>query len=150
MIMSSERGSMSLSQLCGSSPPSFSLFLVSLLSLFLLSAASPPSPPSIVLKGPRTNYQKGHFHLWTAGFNRYLFHAFKINPIILLSAWFVYFALEYSLSRMGGGTGCNSPWTSIILDFSTGWSSMQKRHFLSSKIKTIMMIKKTRVLFVRA
>lgn len=57
---------------------------------------------SIVLKGPRTNYQKGHFHLWTAGFNRYLFHAFKINPILLLSVWFVYFALEYSFSRKGG------------------------------------------------
>lgn len=72
----------------------------------------PPSLPSLssvplslflssVLKGPRTNYQKGHFHLWTAGFNRYLFHAFKINPILLLSVWFVYFALEYSFSGRG-------------------------------------------------
>lgn len=50
-----------------------------------------------------------------------------------------------SRGREGGVkcTGCNSPWTSIILDFSTGWSSMQKGHFLSTKIKTIMMIKKT-------
>ena len=43
----------------------------------------------------------------------------------------------------GERRGCNSPWTSIILDFSTGWSSMQKGHFLGTKIKTIMMIKKT-------
>lgn len=130
-------------------------------SLSLFSCPPPPPPPplsySSVLKGPRTNYQKGHFHLWTAGFNRYLFHAFKINPILQLSLWFVYFVLERSFSGVGAGcvcvcvsggvggecTGCNSPWTSIILDFSTGWSSMQKGHFLSTKTKTIMMIKKT-------
>lgn len=113
MIMSSERGSMFLSQLCESSSLCLSLSrcsLVLLLSLFFLSTLSAVclSPPvhaslsfCIVLKGPRTNYQKGHFHLWTAGFNRYLFHAFKINPILLLSVWFVYFALEYSFSRRG-------------------------------------------------
>ena len=130
MIMSSERGSMSLSQLCESSSLSFSLCsLVLLLSLVFLSTfsavslslslslslPSPCPPPSLslslsfppflslssVLKGPRTNYQKGHFHLWTAGFNRYLFHAFKINPILLLSVWFVYFALEYSFGGRG-------------------------------------------------
>lgn len=60
------------------------------------------------------------------------------------------FILLWNIPSVEGGkcTGCNSPWTSIILDFSTGWSSMQKGHFLSTKIKTIMMIKKTCVLFV--
>lgn len=121
MIMSSERGSMSLSQLCECSSLSFSLFTclipLSILPPHLFCSLSlphttPPHPTpclplslslsfSIVLKGPRTNYQKGHFHLWTAGFNRYLFHAFKINPILLLSVWFVYFALEYSFSGRG-------------------------------------------------
>lgn len=60
--------------------------------------------------------------------------------------WFVYFVLEHSFTgegRRGQCAGCNSPWTSIILDFSTGWSSMQRGHFLSTKTKTIMMIKKT-------
>lgn len=132
-----------------SSAPFYSPFLS--LSLFSFSLSFSYCS---VLKGPRTNYQKGHFHLWTAGFNRYLFHAFKINPILQLSVWFVYFLLERSFSGWGGGwvevwegggecTGCNSPWTSIILDFSTGWSSMQRGHFLSTKTKTIMMIKKT-------
>lgn len=60
------------------------------------------------------------------------------------------FILLWNIPPVEGGkcTGCNSPWTSIILDFSTGWSSMQKGHFLSTKIKTIMMIKKTCVPFV--
>lgn len=115
MIMSSERGSLSLSQICKSC--SFDLSRCSLVLFFTLffplhplcslslPQSMPLSPPLSLslslLKGPRTNYQKGHFHLWTAGFNRYLFHAFKINPILLLSAWFVYFALEYSFSRRG-------------------------------------------------
>lgn len=167
------RASMSLSKLNESSSLFFSMFarliLLSIfsfahflqplsrslcLSLCLSLSFSPsfPSSYSSVLKGPRTNYQKGHFHLWTAGFNRYLFHAFKINPILQLSVWFVYFVLERSFNGWGGGwvgglggecTGCNSPWTSIILDFSTGWSSMQRGHFLSTKTKTIMTIKKT-------
>lgn len=118
MIMSSERGSMSLSKLDESSSLTFPMFtcLIPLsifplhlfcsltLSLSLSLAQSMPLSLSvfIILKGPRTNYQKGHFHLWTAGFNRYLFHAFKINPILLLSVWFVYFALEYSFSGRGG------------------------------------------------
>ena len=60
------------------------------------------------------------------------------------------FILLWNIPPVEGGKckGCNSPWTSTILDFSTGWSSMQKGHFLSSKIKTIMMIKKTCVPFV--
>lgn len=159
MIMSSERGSLFLLKSAKASLPAFlfTRFLLIILVLHRVRSVSPPQPvPSslsfIVLRGPRTNHQKGHFHLWTAGFNRYLFHAFKINPILLLSVWFVYFAWNIPSLEWGGvgegATGCNSPWTSIILDFSTGWSSMQKRHFLSTKIKTIMMIKKTCVLFV--
>lgn len=90
-------------------------------SLFLPPFLHPLPPPSLslslplssVLEGPRTNYQKGHFHLWTAGFNRYLFHAFKINPILQLSVWFVYFVLERSFSGVGvggvdGGGGVNA------------------------------------------
>lgn len=122
MIMSSERGSMSLSKLDESSSLTFPMFThlvplsLSLSLKFILSLCLPPSAPPllqpllllhglalpffffIVLKALGTNYQKGHFHLWTAGLNRYLFHAFKIKPVLLLSVWFVYFALEYSFS----------------------------------------------------
>lgn len=48
-----------------------------------------------------------------------------------------------SLSVKGKRLGRNSPWTSIILNFSTGWSSMQRGHFPCTKIKIISMIKQT-------
>lgn len=47
------------------------------------------------------------------------------------------------LSVKGKRSGRDSPWTSIILDFSTGWSSMQRGHFPCTKIKIITMIKQT-------
>lgn len=55
------------------------------------------------------------------------------------------FLLKYmhALSVKGKCSGCNSPWTSIILDFPTGWSSMQRGHFQCTKTKIIMTITQT-------
>ncbi len=55
------------------------------------------------------------------------------------------FLLKYmhALSVKEKCSGCNSPWTSIILDFPTGWSSMQRGHFQCTKTKIIMTIKQT-------
>jgi len=55
------------------------------------------------------------------------------------------FLLKYmhALSVKGKCSGCNSPWTSIILDFPTGWSTMQRGHFQRTKTKIIMTIKQT-------
>lgn len=83
----------------------FSVLLALSLSISLtlhpLNHFSRSPPPA--LKGPRTNYQKGHFHLWSEGLNRYLFHAFKIKPILLLSVWFVYFCTSICMLFLSRG-----------------------------------------------
>lgn len=163
MIMSSERGSMSLSRPC---ERALSLYhshssLVYLLSLSIL----PPFPPPIYLSPFPTaslplspQYWKGLGQITKKAI-------FIYEPEDLIDTYFMpsksslyycclcdLFILPGNIPSVEGGrvgcSECNSPWTSIILDFSTGWSSMQKGHFPSTKIKTIMMIKKTCALFV--
>ena len=180
MIMSSERGSMSLSQLCESSSLSFlPCSLVLLLSLVFLStfsalslshslspahaplslsfslsvSLSPPSFPSLFFspaywKDPGQITKKAIFIYELQDLIDTYFMPSKST--LYYCCLCDLFILLWNIPSVEGGkcTGCNSPWTSIILDFSTGWSSMQKGHFLSTKIKTIMMIKKTCVLFV--
>ncbi len=164
MIMSSERGSMSLSQLCGSSSLSSSLFTclipLSILPLHLfcsLSLSLPPTPRSMPLSlSLSPSYWKDPGQITKKAIFIYELQDL-IDTYFMPSKSTLYycclcdlFILLWNIPSVEEGkcTGCNSPWTSIILDFSTGWSSMQKGHFLSTKIKTIMMIKKTCVLFV--
>lgn len=161
MIMSSERGSMSLSQLCKSSSLSFSLFMclipLSILPLHLFCSLSlSPSPCLSLSFSP--SYWKDPGQITKKAIFIYELQDL-IDTYFMPSKSTLYycclcdlFILFWNIPPVEGGkcTGCNSPWTSIILDFSTGWSSMQKGHFLSTKIKTIMMIKKTCVLFVLA
>lgn len=168
MIMSSERGSMSLSQLCECSSLSFSLFTclipLSILPPHLFCSLSPPhhyhpTPPHASLSlypSLSPSYWKDPGQITKKAIFIYELQDL-IDTYFMPSKSTLYycclcdlFILLWNIPSVEGGkcTGCNSPWTSIILDFSTGWSSMQKGHFLSTKIKTIMMIKKTCVLFV--
>lgn len=150
MIMSSERGSMFLSQLCESS--SLCLFLAahlsyssspSFLQCVFLPQTMPLSPSGSYWKDPGQITKKAIFIYELQDLIDTYFMPSKST--LYYCCLCDLFILLWNIPSVEGGkcTGCNSPWTSIILDFSTGWSSMQKGHFLSTKIKTIMMIKKT-------
>lgn len=169
--MSSERSSLCLSQLvCESSSfclsPThcslvlfFSLFFLSTLSAVCLS--SPAHAPSLSLSLSLSLTLSPSYWKDPGQITKKAIFIYELQDLIdtyfMPSKSTLYycclrdlFILLWNILSVEGGkcTGCNSPWTSIILDFSTGWSSMQKGHFLSTKIKTIMMIKKTCVLFV--
>lgn len=122
-----------------------------LLALFLSLTYSPPTPEpflslaSSCIERTQDKLPKRPFSSMKWRLKSILIPCLQNQAYITVVSVICLFLLKYmhALSVKGKCSGCNSPWTSIILDFPTGWSSMQRGHFQCTKTKIIMTIKQT-------
>ncbi len=126
----------------------FSVLLALSLSLSL-SLTSTPQPflslASSCIERTQDKLSKRPFSSMKWRLKSILIPCLQNQAYIIVVSVICLFLLKYmhALSVKEKCSGCNSPWTSIILDFPTGWSSMQRGHFQCTKTKIIMTIKQT-------